>query len=134
MKSPITNRTNHQLLVAVTIFLFYFFTFQASAGIFTDNLNDAPGRNFTFENLIKLFGGLACWSMRVAMILIAGAMIIYGLMFLKSRGSPQGMENAKKAFTWGLVGALVIFGVFTIILSVASLVGVDYPIDIIRCG
>jgi hypothetical protein len=66
--------------------------------------------------------------------MVAIMTVFYGIMFLKSRGSPQGMTQTKKALTWGIVGTLVIFGVFTIILSIAALVGAPYDIlGIVRC-
>jgi len=61
-------------------------------------------------------------------------MIVYGLLFLKSRGNSSELSNAKKAFGWGVVGGLVIMGVFTIILTIPELLklgtseSIDYPI------
>jgi len=109
--------------------LFLIVAFGAEAGIITDNLGGAPGNAFTAEKLFRLLNGITCWFIRFAVIIIGVMVIIYGLLFFKSRGSPQGMAEAKKAFTWGLVGILVIMAVFTIILSVAALIGVNYPIN-----
>ena len=113
----------------------FLFSLYAQAGIITDNLGGAPGENFTVGKLLNLLDGVACWFIRLA-IIAAGIMIVfYGILFLTSRGNPQVMATAKKALSWAIVGILVIMAVFTIILSVAAFIGVDYhPIDrLINC-
>ena len=101
---------------------------------FTDSLINFRGSEFNVQALFRLLNGLACWFIRAGIILIGVMMIVYGLLFLKSRGSPQGMNYAKQALAWGVVGGAVIFGVFTIILTLAYLLDVDYPITtLITC-
>ena len=54
---------------------------------------------------------------------------------MKGGGNPKEFGGAKKSLAWGLVGVLVIFGVFTIIFSIADLLGVSYPIlRIMQCS
>src|SRR3989344_5532678 len=103
---------------------------QVQAALFdnTTVLDGLDGENIDATRIVGMLRGLACWGIRFAIITVAIMMVFYGILFLKSRGSPQGMTNAKKALTWGLVGGLVIFGVFTIILSVVSFIGVDFPV------
>src|SRR3989338_9172655 len=108
------------------LFTFYFLLFSpasAQTSIFTSGLDDSPGAVATVTNLVKLIGSLACYFIRFGIIAAVIALVVYGIMFLKSRGNPQEFGGAKKALTWGLVGVAVIFGVFTIILTVSSLVG-----------
>src|SRR5882724_10244700 len=95
---------------------------------FTGSLNDYPGGVFTVTNLLNLVRRLTCYFIQFGIISVVVAMVIYGIMILASRGNSQGFSNGRKALTWGLVGGLLIFSVFTIILSVASLLGVNYPI------
>lgn len=97
------------------------------AQIFTQEAG--PGYNFRYENLFIMLNKLACYFLWFAIILVSIMMVYYGIMFLMSWGSPQGMQNARKALTWGIVGGLVIFGVFVIILSFASLIGVEYDVN-----
>lgn len=119
------------LILAVVLL---FFAFQGQAQILGEDLSSGPGSNIDAPKLIKIFGGLACWLIRVAIVAVSIALVFYGILFLKSRGSPQGIAYAKKALSWGIVGAIVIFGVFTIILSLAAVIGVDYPItSILSC-
>lgn len=122
------------LIVTIVIFLVAFQgqalaapAARGQAQIFNDNLGVGPGTGFDVTRLVNLLKGFACWSIRFAIVTVSVMLVFYGILFLKSRGSPEGMTNAKKSLTWGLVGGVVIFGVFTIILSVAALLGVDYP-------
>ncbi|MBI2064620.1 MAG: hypothetical protein HYT62_01040 [Candidatus Yanofskybacteria bacterium] len=122
-KSPITS---YQL--PILVILLFVFAFQGQAQIFSDDLGSGPGSNIGAVRLVSLLNGLACWFIRFGMIAVAIMIVVYGILFLKSRGSPEGMTYAKKSLTWGLVGMLIIFGVFTIILSIAAVIGVNYPI------
>lgn len=108
---------------------------------FTTNLGNFPGGEFTVTMLINLVRRLACYFIQFGVIAVGVAFIIYGIMFLKSRGNPQEFGGAKKSLAWGIVGGLVIFGVFTIILTVSDLVGygasgyTQYPIlFIVQCS
>lgn len=105
--------------------------------IFTKYLSSSnfPGSyTFTVQALFNFLTEFACWFIKFGIIALGVMMIVYALMFFKSRGNPQGMGKAKEALTWGIVGGLVITGVFTIILSVAAILGslaekgVSYPI------
>lgn len=114
--------------------LFVFSNFVMAQSIFTTNLGNYPGGVFSITNLIKFIGSSACYLIRFGIISVFVAFIVYGIMFLKSRGNPQEFGGAKKSLVWGIVGGLVIFGVFTIILSVVNILGVDYDIlAIIKC-
>ena len=63
--------------------------------------------------------GLACYFVRFALILIGVVIIFSGILFIVSRGNPAGFANAKKTFLYALTGALVVYGVYTIILSLS---------------
>ena len=107
---------------------------------FTDNLSRAKGLVLTVEVLVNMISGLACQFLRFGIIAVGVMMIIYGILFVLSRGNAQSFSEARRALTWGIVGTLVIMGVFTIILSVPAILsslGLDVqsnPIDIISCS
>ena len=102
---------------------------------FVSNLGNFPGGVFTITTLVNIVRRLACYFIQFGIIAVVIAFLFYGIMFLKSRGNAQEFGGAKKAITWGVVGGLVIFGVFTIILSVADFIGVSYDIiTILRCA
>ena len=120
-------------ILLVSCFLFLVSIAHAQYG-FTDFLNNAPGQQLGIEWLFNLLNNFVCYFYQFAIIVLATMLVIYGIMFLKSRGNPQGMTDARKALAWGLVGGLVIFAVFTIIMSVASFLGTDTAlIDSITC-
>ena len=136
MKLQITNY-KLQVLIIVLLFSTFYFLFSTSAHAqfgFTQFLGGAPGEILGIDWLFKFLSQLTCYFYRFAIITFGVMLIIYGLMFLRSRGSPQGMTEARKALTWGLVGGLIIFLAFSIVVSVPGVLtffgleGQDYPI------
>jgi hypothetical protein len=130
-KIKIFSGPRSSFLVFVLLLTTYYLLHTTSAAAqygFTDFLDKVPGGEFDITWFFTLINNLACRFIQFAIIVFVIMLIVYGLMFFKGRGTPQGMTDSKKALTWGLVGGLVIFSVFTIILSVASFVGVDYPV------
>ncbi|OGM96329.1 MAG: hypothetical protein A3B86_04280 [Candidatus Yanofskybacteria bacterium RIFCSPHIGHO2_02_FULL_38_22b] len=135
-KQQLKNKKSDKFKFLIVIFTFSFFIFNftyAQYG-FTDFLGNVPGQELGIQWLFKLLSQLTCYFYQLAIIIFGVMLVIYGLMFFKSRGSPQGMTEARKALTWGLVGGFVIFAVFTIIMSVASFIGADFALlRIITC-
>ena len=84
-----------------------------------------PFESFTLWKIPVILSGLACYFASFALILLAGWLVYSGIKFLLSRGEPTAYSEAKKHFLWTLVGGLVIYGVYTIILSFAAFFGVD---------
>ena len=90
---------------------------------------------FTIQWVFGIITGLACWFTRFALILIVVYIIIYGVKFMMAQGNPTKYEEAKKSFTWGLVGILVILGAYTIIATVANALGADYSLIVpLKCS
>ena len=83
-----------------------------------------PLESFTLWKIPVILSGLACYFASFALVLLAGWMVYSGIKFLLSRGEPTAYGEAKKNFLWTLVGGLVIYGVYTIILSVTAFFGV----------
>lgn len=100
----------------------------------TDNLKNAPGAALDIQGFFNLLSKLSCWFLRFGIIALGVMLIVYGILFLKSRGSLTEFSSAKKAFGWGIVGGLVIMGVFTIILTIPELLKlwtaqpINYPL------
>ena len=97
----------------------------------TDNLQNAPGAALDIQGFFNLLSQLSCWFLRFGIIALGVMMIVYGTLFLKSRGNSTEFSSAKKAVGWGIVGGLVIMGVFTIILTIPELLklGTSQPVD-----
>ncbi len=136
MKFKIQN-SKFKIFTLLLALLFYSVA-NAQSSPFTTYISDPnvniPGQAFTIQNFFNLLIGLSCRFIKFGIIALGVMLIVYGLMFLMSRGDSTGFTNAKKAFGWGIVGGLVIMGVFTIILSVTAILGaltgkeVTYPI------
>ena len=80
---------------------------------------------FDLWKIPKILSGVACHGIRFAIILFAIVIVYVGIKFLLSRGNPTELNQVKKIFLTVLVGGLVVFGVFTIILSFSSYLGVS---------
>lgn len=78
--------------------------------------------NFSVQSVPKILSGLACYFIRFALILVGVAVILAGIIFILSRGNPTAFVNAKRNLLYVIIGGLVIYGVYTIILSVSLLV------------
>src|SRR3989338_8561271 len=100
----------------------------------TNNSGDYQGVDLTIKGVFGIITGLACWFTRFALILIVVYIIIYGIKFMMAQGNPTKYEEAKKSFTWGLVGVLVILGTYTIIATVANALGADYSCIPLHCS
>lgn len=94
------------------------------------NAQEYTGVNLTIQSVFGIITGLACWFTRFALILIVVYIVIYGIKFMMAQGNPTKYEEAKKSFTWGLVGVVVILGTYTIIATVANALGADYSLII----
>ena len=93
------------------------------------------GIDLTIQSVFGIITGLACWFTRFALILIVVYIIIFGIKFMMAQGNATKYEEAKKSFTWGLVGVLVILGTYTIIATVANALGADYSLIVpLRCN
>ncbi len=96
---------------------------SAQVNLLNENLSGAPGVDFTIDKVLKILLGISCWLSRTAIVVIVGALVVYAFLFFKSQGNPNTLKEAKTAMKWGLIGMVVIFGVYTIIKSVADAVG-----------
>jgi len=94
------------------------------------------GENFTIQRVFGIIVGLACYLIRISIILILIAVLYYGFRFLLSRGDPTKVAGAKTALGWGIVGILVIFSTYTIIQTVNYAVtdGEGDDIELLDCS
>lgn len=92
------------------------------------------GVDLTIQSVFGIITGLACWFTRFALILIVVYIIIYGIKFMMAQGNQTKYDEAKKSFTWGLVGVIVILGTYTIIATVANGLGADYSFIPLNCS
>ena len=88
------------------------------------------GVDLTIQSVFGIITGLVCWFSQFALVLIVVYIVIYGVKFMMAQGNQTKYDEAKKSFTWGLVGVLVILGTYTIIATVANALGADYSLII----
>jgi len=86
-------------------------------------MNWSLWESFTIQDIPRIVTGFACRSSFIVLIFIVGWMAYCGIKFLTSFGNPTAFSQAKTNFYWSIVGTIVIFGVYTIIVTVATFVG-----------
>jgi len=77
---------------------------------------------FNLWQVPTILTGLACYTVRFGIIVSVIAVLASGIAIILSRGNPAGYANAKKFLLYAIIGGLVIYGVYTIILSVSLLI------------
>lgn len=79
--------------------------------------------NFDLWQIPKILTNLSCYFIQFALILFAAFIVYSGIRFFISRGNPTDIGQAKKVFLYSLVGGLVVFGVYTLIFTLAGIFG-----------
>lgn len=79
---------------------------------------------FNLWQIPDIFAGLACYFVQLALILFAIFVIYSGIKFILSRGNPEAYSQARKTFVYSLIGGVIIYLVYTIILTLASIFGI----------
>ena len=78
---------------------------------------------FKLQDVPLVLTRLACQITRLALFIIVAWLAYSGIMYFLSMGNPEAYGRAKNNFFWSLIGMLVIFGVYTIIITIATAVG-----------
>lgn len=121
-----------KLKIGVVLFLFLIAFDVSAQSAFTEWLDNLPGEQIDVTRLLTILRRLTCRFVQFAIVAFAAMLVVYGIMFLKSRGQPGEIVNAKKAFSWGVIGGFIIFSVFTIVMTLATTIlevdFSDYPI------
>ena len=90
--------------------------------------------NFTVWDVPRILAGLACYITGIIVVVVIIWIMYSGFKFLTSLGDPAAYSEAKKNFYWSLVGMVLIFGVYTIIVTVATFLGYSgLPILPFKC-
>ncbi len=116
--------TRTMLLISLGAGMIAMLAFTAGAyaasdgGVFGD-----INTEFTVERVMGILTGLVCWFARIAIIGLVVMMTFYGVQMIWSRGEPTIFGKAKKGFSMSVVGALVIFGAYTIVATAAYAAG-----------
>jgi hypothetical protein len=78
---------------------------------------DGPNAVYNIPDFIKKILDII---VSIGVPLVAIAIIISGFMFLKAQGNPQGLEQAKQALLYAVIGALFIFGAWIFAQSIGD--------------
>ncbi|MDP2648258.1 MAG: hypothetical protein Q8P35_03400 [Candidatus Yanofskybacteria bacterium] len=89
--------------------------------------------DLTIERVIGIIMGLTCWFARIAIAILIGALVFYGIQIIWSRGSQTNYQAAKKSFAAAIIGAFIILGVYTIVATVAGALGVEASFIPLSC-
>ena len=79
--------------------------------------------DLTFQGVVNIFNGLACWLFSIAMLGVVIFIILAGMRYMWAGGDTERAGNAKKNIRTVLIGALVIMGASVILQTVAYAVG-----------
>lgn len=82
-------------------------------------MNSGP---FTFEMLMTVVWNLVNFLIWLARVAIGLTLLWFGSKMILARGDETKFAEAKKGLTWAVIGALVIFGAGTIILTLQTFV------------
>ena len=88
--------------------------------------------DITIEKVMEIFQRFACWSAQLGLALMVIMLVYFGVIFLMNRGNPEGVSGAKKGLRWGILGIIVILGAYSIIFSVANVLGGSSAVDFAR--
>ena len=124
--------TFKKILIFVAVFSF---TILPLVGTFVLAQDKAPGQGeptpvqfelsnpIRAENFIALLNLLVDAAMLVLIPLIVLAIIYTGFLFIKARGEPKAITEAKQMFFYVIIGAAIILASKLIITFVSSTIG-----------
>lgn len=79
--------------------------------------------NFNPILLPRILTRLSCYFVQFAVIAFGIAIIIAGITFILARGNPVALQTAKKTLLYSVLGGIIIYGVYTIIMSGGAIIG-----------
>ncbi len=84
--------------------------------------SDTGGGDLDAEGVISIFERLAQFAIFLGMALIVIYIVISGIKIATAGGDVTRVQDAKKSLYWGLIGAVVILGVYVIINTIKAFV------------
>ena len=77
----------------------------------------------TYEGLMNTVYSLLATILQMADLAAVAAIVWFGVRMALSRGDPAKFNEAKKGLIYACIGAVIIFGVYTILATVRGAVG-----------
>lgn len=78
---------------------------------------------YSYQSLMVAVNNIVDFLMRVASLAVVVVIVWYGLKMAMAKGDEGAYSAARKGLTSALIGAVVIFGVWTIIFTIRYFVG-----------
>jgi len=78
---------------------------------------------FKVQDIPSILVNLACNFTRLVLIFIVFWIAYSGVKFFLARDNPVVYGEAKKSLFWSIVGMILVFGVYTVIVSIANFLG-----------
>ena len=110
------------LSVAIAILSAFFLLFVARPALASHVTGhiDPPGQSGSFLNplqftsLDQFLTALLEVIIQIGFPIVVLAIIWTGFLFVKARGDVEGLKEARRAFFWTLIGALLVLGAFVL--------------------
>lgn len=87
----------------------------------TCTLADPP----KLEELTCLFGNIVASLEAIGAIAAFLIIVVGAFKYMSSHGDPKALDSAKSTITWGIVGFVLVFLTYFIMLFVSNLLGVN---------
>jgi cell division protein FtsW (lipid II flippase) len=81
----------------------------------------SPG-GFTYQRLVTIAWELVRILLLLGEAIAVGFIVFYGIRMVTARGNPEAFSEAKRNLIWAAVGVAVMFGAYTIVVSLRSAV------------
>ena len=85
-------------------------------------LERLPGEDLTFEGVVRIIYGLACWVTSAAVLLLVIFIVLAGIQYMRA-DSGEKLSKANTMLWYVLIGGIVIFAMPAIMYTVASFAG-----------
>ncbi|PJE50351.1 MAG: hypothetical protein COV29_04200 [Candidatus Yanofskybacteria bacterium CG10_big_fil_rev_8_21_14_0_10_36_16] len=105
------------LIVSMMVMVGFPFPLYAQEGLGIED--------FSVKDLVAIATGLACWTFYAAMFGLVIFFMVEAVKLMSAKGDVQKSGEARKGLMYAFIAAVVIFGVGTIVVTVANAVGVE---------
>ncbi len=91
-------------------------------GALSPMVRAAETGTFTYAKLVQIVERLVSFILKVAALAVVITIVYFGVRMVMAGSDTGAYAEARKGLNWALIGALVIFGAYTIIATVKGAV------------
>jgi len=118
-----------QLSILISLYLSIFLP-RPAYGQFPEEWKNLNGECVVFD--VATIQGVECLFTNIVRVLIPFAglalfimLIVGGFQFISAGGEPKALQKARATITYAIVGLVVFFGIWFILLLIKTITGVD---------